>query len=214
VISDQELLVDGALQELDRFFMGEGPVQKTLRELARRLDEQGIDYAVIGAMALFLHGYRRETVAVDLLLTREGLERFKETLIGLGYVSAFAGANKHFRDTRTGVSVDVVTSGEYPGDGKPKSIAFPDPRSVSESKGGIRTIRLGSLIELKLASGISAKARLKDLADVQETIKELKLPRSLGDTLDAYVRDTYYSLWDGVEADRLNQARPDYDQES
>jgi hypothetical protein len=214
VISDQELLVDGALQELDRFFMEEGPVHKTLRELARRLDEQGIDYAVIGAMALFLHGYRRETVDVDLLLTREGLETFKETLIGLGYVAAFAGANKHFRDARTGVSVDIITTGEYPGDGKPKSVAFPDPRSVSESKGGIQTIRLPSLIELKLASGISAKARLKDLADVQEAIKELKLPRNLGDTLDTYVRDTYYSLWDGVEADRLNQARPDYDQES
>jgi hypothetical protein len=127
VISGQELLVDRALQELDRFFMGEGPVPKTLRELARRLDEQGIDYAVIGAMGLFLHGYRRETVDVDLLLTREGLKRFKETLIGLGYVSAFTGANKHFRDTLTGVSVDIIITGEYPGDGNPNRLRFQIP---------------------------------------------------------------------------------------
>jgi hypothetical protein len=213
VIADQELLVDEALQRLDRFFMGEGPVHQTLRELARRLDEQGIAYAVIGAMAFFLHGYRRETVDVDLLLTREGLARFKETLIGLGYVPAFTGANKHFRDTRTGVSVDIITAGEYPGDGKPKSVAFPDPKTASESKGGIRIIKLASLIELKLASGISAKARLKDLADVQEAIKELKLPRSLGDALDPYVSAAYHSLWDGVEADRSNQSRPDYDEQ-
>jgi hypothetical protein len=102
-------------------------------------------------------------------------------------------------------------TGEYPGDGKPKPVVFPDPSSVSQSMAGIQIIRLEPLVELKLASGISAQARLKDLADVQEAIKELRLPRTLGEALNPYVREKYYSLWDAVESDRLNRSRPDYD---
>lgn len=214
MIRRPETSIDAALREADWFFMGEGPVHSTLQRLARRLAEHDIDYAVIGAIALFLHGYRRETVDIDLLMSQEGLEVFKREMVGLGYVATFAGARKHFRDAETGVKIDIVTAGEYPGDGKPKPVAFPKPKDVRELKNGIQVIRFETLVELKLASGISASARLKDLADVQEAIKELDLPRSFGDALNPYVRDEYLSLWDAVETDRLNEARPDYDQEA
>ena len=212
MIRDLNPTIEAALREADWFFMGEGPVHLTLHRLARRLAEHEIDYAVIGAIALFLHGYRRETVDIDLLMTSEGLEVFNREFVGLGYVATFAGAKKHFRDAETGVKIDIVAAGEYPGDGKVKPVAFPNPRSVREVKNGIQVVRFETLLELKLASGISASARLKDLADVQEVIKALNLPRSLADALDPYVRDKYLSLWDGVERDRLNQSRPDYEQ--
>ncbi len=54
------------------------------------------------------------------------------------------------------------------------------------------------LVELKLASG-SVAHRLKDLGDVQEAIKVLKLPLDLSDKLDASVADVYRELWDGVQ---------------
>lgn len=209
----RDLSVDTLLKRVDQFFMGESPIHKTVQTLARRLPDKGIDYAIVGAMALFLHGYRRETVDVDLLMTQEGLERFREQLVGLGYLPAFPGAKRHFLDTETGIRIDILMTGEYPGDGKPKPVVFPDPSSVSQSKAGIQIIRLDALVELKLASGISAQARLKDLADVQEAIKELRLPRTLGEALNPYVREKYFSLWDAVESDRLNQSRPDYDNE-
>ena len=84
-----------AYQEGLRFFMGEGTINETLRRVARDLENRGIDYSVIGAVALNQHGYRRFTEDIDLLLTREGLERFQRELVGLGYRPAFEGATKN-----------------------------------------------------------------------------------------------------------------------
>jgi hypothetical protein len=60
-------------------------------------------------------------------------------------------------------------------------------------------VPLATLIEMKLASGMSALHRLKDLADVIELIKHTKLPRELADDLDPSVRDKYFELWDGAQ---------------
>ena len=75
------------------------PVHITLNELARRLDEAGIDYAIVGGMALGYHGFVRVTQDVDVLLTSVGYIRFTESLVGLGYVPLFPGARKKFKDT-------------------------------------------------------------------------------------------------------------------
>lgn len=196
--------VDALLIKADEFFMGEGPVQKTMRSLARRLSEENIDYAIVGGMALVLHGYRRETVDVDVLLSREGLALFAETLVGRGYTPLFPGATKRFRDTATGVEIDVIAQGEYPGDGKPKPVSFPRPREASFEQDGIRIATLEKLIELKLASGMTAPDRLRDLADVQELIKVRQLASDFADRLDPYVRDKYLELWRGVREGELS----------
>lgn len=182
--------------------MKEGDVYETLRNLVERLEREGLDYAVIGAMALVAHGYRRFTEDVDILLTPEALERFRECVEGLGYLPTFEGVKKAFRDTRTRVKVKVMTTGEYPGDGKPKPVAFPDPAEAREKKEDLWVIDLDKLIELKLASGLTAPHRLKDLADVQELILHLDLPRELGERLDASVRAEYAKLWDAAESGR------------
>lgn len=184
------------LRQVDEFFMNESPVQDTLRNIARRLSREGIDYVVIGGMALALHGLVRPTQDVDLLMTGEGLKKFHEELTGRGYVPLFSGARKHFRDTETGVKVEIITSGEYPGDGKPKPVVFPTPRDVAVAVGEFCVVRLESLIELKLASGLSAKHReLRDLADVQQLIETLNLPQDFGARLDISVRGEYLRLW-------------------
>src|SRR5207253_2132126 len=78
---------------------------------------------------------------------------------------------KNLTDTEFGVAIDVLITGDYPGDGNPKPITFPDPAAVAIRGSDARFLPLGPLIELKLASGISASHRLRDLADVQELIK-------------------------------------------
>ena len=183
------------LREGDALFAGEGAVYDTLRRLAQRLEDGSIPYALIGGMALISHGYRRFTEDVDILLTAEGLAAFREQCVGRGYVPAFVGAQKTFRDTLSNVKIEIITTGEYPGDGKPKPIAFPDPAQASIEREGIRLIRLEKLIELKLASGLSAAHRLRDLADVQDLIVNLSLPIELADRLDASVQDEYRRLW-------------------
>ncbi len=150
-----ERSAEEALRDTDDFFAGEGPVHSTLRRLATRLDLEGIPYAVIGAMALNLMGYARQTVNIDLLLSSEGLERFRDCFVERGYVPAFPGAQKSFRDSDTGVGVNVIRTGEYPGDGKPKPMSFPDPATWAVAAGGYRVVSLEKLIELKIASGYS-----------------------------------------------------------
>ncbi|HYN21619.1 MAG TPA: hypothetical protein VE078_11715, partial [Thermoanaerobaculia bacterium] len=169
-------------------------VQRAVEKVVRLLEEDGIPYALIGAMALNAYGYLRATVDVDLLLTREGLEAFKEGHLGLGYVQKFPGS-KGLRDTENGVTIDVVIAGEFPGDGLPKPVAFPDPAAVAVRVEQTALLPLPRFIELKLASGLSAPHRLKDLADVLEVIRILKLPAELADELDPYVRAKYRELW-------------------
>ena len=173
-------------------------VHRTLRRVVKRLDELGVPYAVAGGMALFLHGFRRFTEDVDILVTKDGLRQIHERLEGLGYVASFAGS-KNLRDADTGVRIEFLVSGEYPGDGKPKSVAFPDPTAVGVERDGIRYLSLPKLIELKLASGLTNPLRLKDIADVQELIRLLKLPAGLADQLDPSVRGKYTELWMLIE---------------
>lgn len=188
--------VDSVLRESEAFFGGRGAVHRTLRSLASRLDAEGIPYAILGGMALNLHGFVRETVDVDVLLTLESLDRFRERLVGRAYAPAFAGALKSFRDVETGVRIDVIAAGDFPGDGKPKEVAFPVPASVAIDRGGIRVVPLETLLELKIASGLSAEhRRLVDLADVQRAIEVLKLPKEFGDRLRPSVRAEYDRLW-------------------
>lgn len=181
-------------EEATRFFMGESDVQRALEKIARLLDEDGIPYAVIGGMALNAYGYRRVTVDVDVLLTREGLETFKTKHLGLGYVQKFPGS-KGLRDTEHGVPIDIVLAGEYPGDGLPKPVAFPDP-AVSAVRGErIALLPLPRLIELKLASGMTAPHRMRDLADVLEIVRILQIPETFAEELDPSVRDKFREIW-------------------
>jgi hypothetical protein len=92
-----------------------------------------------------------------------------------------------------------MTTGEYPGDGKPKSVVFPDPGDVAVDIEGLWVIGLEKLIELKLASGLSASHRLKDLADVQELILQLHLPLEISNRLDDSVRPEYERLWNAAQ---------------
>lgn len=185
-----------------RYFMGEGTLQGTLAQLSSDLKQRGIDYMVIGAVALMAYGYPRFTEDIDLVLTTEGLESFHRELIGLGYVPAFQGARKRLRSTRDGVPIEFIVAGEYPGDGKPKPVSFPVPATSSTEIDGVRIVTLEKLIELKLASGMTAPDRLKDLADVQELIKVRSLNPEFAERLHPYVRAQFLRLCEAVEQGR------------
>jgi hypothetical protein len=194
IISSPVLAYDEGL----RFFMGKGTLNETLRKIAKDLENRGIDYSVIGAVALNQHGYRRFTEDIDLLLTREGLEKFQKELIGLVKSPAFEGATKKFRTTAENVTVEIITAGEYPGDGKEKPVRFQNPSDNQIEIDGIKTLELATLIELKLASGMTAPHRLKDLADVQEIIKIKDLSEDFAEKLNPFVREKFLELQKSV----------------
>ena len=180
--------------EAGRFFMGQADVQVALERLARTLDEMAVPYAVVGALAMNEWGYRRVTVDIDILLTAAGLQRVKAELVGRGYVEKFPGS-RGLRDTHAGVDIDILLAGEFPGDGKPKAVAFPDPAAAAVRGRRVALLPLPTLIELKLASGMSAPHRLKDLADVLEMIRALSLPPETAESLDPSVRAKFEELW-------------------
>ncbi len=196
---DREEAFWAGIENARRFFLGEADVQRALERLVRILDEKGIPYAVIGALALNEWGYRRVTVDVDVLLTPEGLHALRQEVLGRGYREKFPGS-RGLHDTEANVDVDFVLSGEYPGDGKPKPVVFPDPAQAAVRGRRVALLSLEKLIELKLASGMSAPYRLKDLADVLELIRVLALPREKALSLNASVRAKYEELWQAARA--------------
>jgi hypothetical protein len=192
--ADVDRRTDALLEEAEAYFMGEGGVHGAAAAIAERLTEAGIDYAIAGAIALGEHGFKRLTVDVDVLIRREGLERFKAQWLGRGYLEVRPGG-KAVRDTINKVKIDFLVSGDFPGDGKPKPVAFPDPRHAAIAGGRYRVVSLPRLVEMKLASGMTAPHRLQDLADVLRLIKAAALPRDFAAQIDPYVRGKFEELW-------------------
>jgi hypothetical protein len=187
-----------ALATMDEFSVGQAAVQKAARKIARALDELKVPYTVAGALAVAANGLERQTVDVVLILTWEGLAAFKERWLGLGWVERFQGS-KGLRDTEHDVKIDILTTDEKPGDGKTCPFTFPDPRTAGKPFGGIwsgmRMLDLRTLIELKVASAMTAPHRPRDMDDVIRLIKIHALPREYAEGLHEYVRAEYGRLW-------------------
>jgi hypothetical protein len=191
------------LEEADAYLVGRSRLHDATRALVRIFDEERIPYAIAGAIALGAHGRVRLTEDVDVLLRRSDLERFKRSWLGRGYVEPTPGL-KAVRDTARNVRIDFLLTGDFPGDGAPKPIAFPDPTARTAEADGFRVLDLEALIELKLASGMTAAHRGQDLVDVMELIRARSLPLDHAERLHEWVRDKYREQW------QLAQVRDDY----
>ena len=176
--------------------MRDPPAHRALDKLVESLGRARIPYAICGGLAASAYGSRRGTPDVSVLLTEEGLATFKERYLGLGYVERFPGS-RGLRDPEHGVAVDVLITGGYPGDSKPGPVSFPDPADVAKDGEGCAIIALPALIALKLASGMTAAHRGKDLTDVFDLIRLNDLPRDLA--LPEYVTQKYLELWEAAQ---------------
>jgi len=165
-----------------------------LRRIARQLDELRIPYAIAGSMALFFYGVRRFTEDVDILVTREGLQAIHQRQEELRCLPLFPGS-KNLRDAVTGVRIEFLLTGDYPGGGLATPISFPDPVEASTEIEGFRFLQLPRLVELKLASGMTNRGRLKDLADAQWIIETLNLPEDFAAQLHPFVQEKYKEIW-------------------
>ena len=125
--------MDAVLARAGAFFMGKSPVQLAAEEIARRLEAAGIDYAVAGALSLGYHGFERTTEDVDILITVEGLARFKAEWLGRGYVNLRAG-DKPVRDTFNNVRIDFLIAGELPATASPSWLQFRSPRKLRRAE--------------------------------------------------------------------------------
>jgi hypothetical protein len=158
--------------------------------LAKILDKYGIEYTIIGALAVIAYNHVRMTEDMDVLIDKTDKKKLDD--IPIGFLRKVS--DKRFRLHDPRAKIDVIYSGEISGDGV-HGIEFPSPREVSAVIHGINFIILPKLIEFKLSSGIYGD-RLKDLADVQELIRANKLPEEYGDSFREDLKAKYREIWD------------------
>lgn len=155
-----------------------GEVLATARRVSAILRDARIDGAIIGGIAVFLHGYARTTRDVDVFVKGElQLASNAMTNAGLRYDAS----SREFR------------SGQVPVQLVDETIAQPAPQSRTEID-GVLTIGLADLINLKLRSGTKNIARSQDIADVVGLIRANKLSGEFTSKLDKSVRAEFRKL--------------------
>src|SRR5262249_20254557 len=139
---------------------------------AERLEAAGIPYVIVGGMAVNLHGAERTTKDVDILLTREGLERFRQEYVGK-YYDTVPKRPRRFVDKDSGTIIDILVTGLRPGFGEPVPFTFPDPIAVTQEIDHLKVVNLPQLVQLKLAA-----RRYYDFGDVTFLIRAHNLDES------------------------------------
>ncbi len=169
---------------------------ESLWEAAQRchnaLEAADIPQAVAGGVAVCRHGYRRNTVDVDLVVRSADADRIREVLAKAGFV--WPSADCEFRSP-TGIPIQFLYAGDRAGKGS--EIRLPDPESAKAitTKAGLPVLSLARLIEAKLASGSGSLRRThKDFADVVELIAVNRLSSSFSRYLHKSVRATFREL--------------------
>lgn len=186
--------VQGTLvEQLRRDQLHSRDIAAVLESLRHRLADEGIPFALIGALALRHYGYVRHTEDIDILTTREGLDRLHARLVGRGFATRGPGLRKSLRETAHQVDIDVVTAGEHAG--SPESpVEYPSPDSAAFVEvGGLRLPTLETLVEFKIASGVWGH-RVRDLADVQSLIHANRLTEAFAERLAPALREKFLDL--------------------
>src|SRR5690348_16232374 len=106
------------LKEIDMFFAKRDKVHQSMYRLVKRLEKAKIPYAIMGGMAVNAHRHERTPNDVDVLLTEEGLEVFRELFVPKKYATV-PKRPRRFVDRINQVILDVLVTGKYPGNGTP-----------------------------------------------------------------------------------------------
>jgi hypothetical protein len=167
-------------------------------DMARRchdvLDASGLPHALVGGVAVMLHGYRRNTVDVDVLVRSHDAAAVKESLEQVQFV--WDSQQREFRGPE-GIPIQFLLSDAAAGDDVTYGVKFPDPgdADVVVVIDGLPTVSLARLIELKLACGLGNLRRThRDFADVVELIIVNNLGGDFARFLHKSVRPAFRKL--------------------
>lgn len=168
-------------------------IDAVLERLRKDFAEEGIPFAIVGALAVRQHGHVRFTEDIDILTTKEGLEKIHSRFGGRGINPRAAGLRKKLYESEHQVNIDVITQGEVAG-GAGSPIVFPHPDDVGPlTPEGLRFPTLQRLIEFKIASHVWGH-RPQDLADVHKLIQINRLAEDFAAGLHAALRTKYIEI--------------------
>jgi hypothetical protein len=166
-----------------------GEVLATARRVSAILRDAKIDGAIIGGIAVFLHGYQRTTIDVDVFI--EGpLQAASEAMTRAGMT--YDPARREFRHGDVPVQlVDAQIVQRVP---------------VERTRiGEITTVGLTDLVNMKLRSGTKNLARSQDIADVIGLIRANKLTGAFTSKIDKPLRAEFRKLVRAVNDDSTNR---------
>jgi hypothetical protein len=169
---------------------------ETLWQVARACHETlraaNIPYAVVGGVAVCLHGYQRNTVDLDLLVRAEDATAIRQAMREAGF--AWSKESKEFRSP-AGVPVQFLMAGERAGPHSEVLLPDPSEKKTTAEVEGLPVVALARLVEMKLACGQGDLRRThKDFADVVELIAIHQLNRSFARYLHKSLRKTFREL--------------------
>lgn len=185
------------------FFQKRDPVHQTMRRTARRLEKAGIPYAIMGAMAVNAHGAERTTSDVDVLLTKDGLDRFRQEFVGKFY-DQVPGRSRRFIERKSGIGVAILVTGHYPGRGGARPFAVPHPAEASEVIEQTKVVTLPQLIQLKLAAG-----RYYDFGDVTFLTRVHDLDESFLKQIHPAVHQHFLACLDEAREEKRREEEDD-----
>jgi hypothetical protein len=174
--------------------LGSENVWSVARRCNEALAAAELPYAIIGGVAVCLHGYRRNTVDIDILVERDDAVSIRDRLEGIGILGD--AENREFRN-EAGIPIHLLFSREPAGKDRTYAVNFPrlDDASNTTWIEGLRVVTLPRLIEIKLACGLGDMRRThRDLADVVELIAVHRLGRDFARHLHKSVRASYRKL--------------------
>jgi hypothetical protein len=148
------------------------------REVSHLMRAAGIPGAVIGGIAVVLHGHVRTTKDINILVSSP-LEPLADVLTANGFI--FDRVEKAF--VKHGVPVHLVL---------PEQVG-PPPQTRVEIE-GVMTVTLADLIGMKLRSGSTNLLRAQDLADVIGLIRHHRLNSAFARHLDKTLRPAFRKL--------------------
>jgi hypothetical protein len=165
---------------------------QTATQCHQLLQAAGIPHALVGGVAVCLHGYQRNTVDVDLLVRREDSQGVRAAFEQGGL--RWEAENAEFR-TPAGTAVQLLLAGDRAG--RDSVVMLPDPadaRTTTEIE-ELPVLTLARLIDSKIACGEGNPRRMhKDFADVVELIVHHRLNSSFARYLHKSLRPTYRQL--------------------
>ena len=169
-------LVQALLHELDN-------PERQLSSIVLDFDECGIDYCIIGSLAVRIHNYVRFGPDIDLLVSKETFPKIKQFLIGNGY---------SYRPGSTGISTASSSVVKFPWTSMLKEkkeeggFPLPDPRASR--------IKAFSRWYASLPLLITLKIRADDLGDVFQMIEENELGEDFAERLEPDVREKFLEM--------------------
>lgn len=163
---------------------GDPTILELAREVSAALAEVPSGGAIIGGLAVVLHGHLRTTRDVDVYTPDPAA--LAAVLMKRGF--RHDATRREF--VKGAVPVHLVTTAHVPS----------PPNQIIEID-GVRTVSLADLINLKLRSGTTQLLRAQDLADVIGLIRHHGLTGAFTSRLDADLRAEFRRLVKAIAAE-------------